>query len=117
MRGAARSAKAALVLVLASASVGCAPTRGSIGAVLSQSSRDGSVAVRSVPPGLAAARAGLEVGDQVLLIDGKDVRAMSPDAIHRSLEGPVGSKVRLTVLRRGKVERLEIERGPLRDAG
>jgi C-terminal processing protease CtpA/Prc len=71
--------------------------------------------VRSVPKGLAGAQAGLEKGDEVVLIDGRDVRAMSPDAIHESLEGPVGSKVRLTVLRRGKVERLEIERGPLHD--
>jgi C-terminal processing protease CtpA/Prc len=106
-------ALAAWAIALAIAEAGCAEGRGSIGAVLSQSNRDGTVIARRVPPGMAAARAGLERGDEVLFIDGKDVRTMSPDAIHESLEGSVGSKVRLTVLRRGKVERLEIERAPL----
>ena len=70
--------------------------------------------VREVPPTMAAARAGLQVDDEILLIDGRDVRGMSPEAIHRALEGAEGSLVRLTVLRRGSIVRLGIERGPLR---
>jgi carboxyl-terminal processing protease len=81
--------------------------------VLSQASADGKVTVRDAPPGLPAARAGIEPGDEILLIDGRDVRRMSPEAIHRALEGSVGSTVRLTVLRRGKVDRIALERAPL----
>jgi C-terminal processing protease CtpA/Prc len=55
----------------------------------------------------------MEVGDEVLLIDGRDVRRMSADAVHRALEGEIGSTVRLTIFRRGKIERLALERAPL----
>jgi C-terminal processing protease CtpA/Prc len=62
---------------------------------------------------LPAARAGLGAGDEVLLIDGRDVRAMSPEAIHLALEGDVGTTVHLTLLRRGKVLRVVLQRAPL----
>jgi carboxyl-terminal processing protease len=81
---------------------------------LVRSEREGTVIVRAAPPGLAAARAGLEPGDELLLIDGRDVRAMSSDQVHAALEGEIGSTVRLTVLRRGEIARLAVERGPLR---
>jgi hypothetical protein len=38
---------------------------------------------------------------------------MSADAVHRALEGEIGSTVRLTIFRRGKIERLALERAPL----
>ena len=63
---------------------------------------------------MAAARAGVEVGDEILLIDGRDVRGMSPEAIHLALQGDEGTRVALTVLRRGKIHRLSVERGPLK---
>jgi C-terminal processing protease CtpA/Prc len=92
---------------------GCAARTGSIGAVLGQSGADGRVTVRQAPPEHAAARAGIRAGDEILLIDGRDVRAMSPDAIHQALEGDVGSTVRLTLLRQGKIERISLTREPL----
>ena len=95
-------------------SLACTKAPGSIGAVLAQAKDDGHVTIREVPPGLPAAAAGVEVGDEILLIDGRDVRAMSPDQIHRALEGDVGSTVRLTLLRRARIERVEVRRGPLR---
>jgi len=63
---------------------------------------------------MTAARAGLEVGDEVLLIDGRDVRKMSAEGIHLALEGDQGTSVALTVLRRGTIHRLSVERGPLK---
>ena len=91
----------------------CAANPGSIGAVLAQSHLDGRVTLREVPSGYPAAEAGMAKGDEILLIEGRDVRSLSPEAIHRLLEGDVGTTVNLTVLRRGKVERVAVKRGPL----
>jgi carboxyl-terminal processing protease len=99
----------AAVLLLA----GCASRPGSIGAVLGQARADGRVTVREVPPGYPAAAAGLAAGDEVLLIDGRDVRGMSPEAIHLALEGDIGTTVQLTLLRQGKIERVALKRAPL----
>lgn len=102
-------AGAAAVLLVA-----CAATHGSIGAVLGQDKTDGRVFVRQAPASMAAARAGIEVGDEVLLIDGRDVRSMSPEAIHLALEGDQGTRVSLTILRRGAIQRIAVDRGPLK---
>jgi C-terminal processing protease CtpA/Prc len=102
-------AGAAAVLLLA-----CASTHGSIGAVLGQDKTDGRVFIRQVPPQMTAARAGVEVGDEVLLIDGQDVRRMSPEAIHQALAGDEGTHVSLTILRHGQIQRIAVERGPLK---
>jgi carboxyl-terminal processing protease len=91
----------------------CAPSTGSIGAILAKSHADGTVRVREVPLGLAASRAGVERDDEVLLVDGYDVRALSPERLHELLEGPIGSTVRLTLLRGGQIARVEIVRASL----
>jgi carboxyl-terminal processing protease len=94
----------------------CASRPGSIGAVLGQSRSDGRVTVRDAPRGLPAADAGIGPGDEVLLIDGRDVRGMSPEAIHQALEGDIGTTVHLTLLRGGKIERVALKRAPLAKA-
>lgn len=88
---------------------GCAASRGTIGAVLGRDG-DGRLYVRDVPPGLAAESAGVEAGDEILLIDGKDARAMGPDGVHRALSGEVGEPVKLTLVRRGEVLRVTMKR-------
>lgn len=117
--GLARSlfvARAVAVMAEAILTANCTPLanrpadRASIGAVLAQRHADGRVWVRSTPRGLAAARGGLEADDEVLLVDGRDVRSMSPQDLHLALEGAPGTTVRLTVFRRGRVERLLIDR-------
>ena len=105
--------KLTLAWIIARPLSGCAADPGSIGAVLAQSRQDGRVTIRQVPSGYPAAEAGVAPGDEILLIDGYDVRNMSPDAIHRRLEGEVGTTVNLTLLRRGKIERVAVKRGPL----
>jgi serine protease Do len=80
--------------------------------VLGQARDDGRVTLRRVPPGQPAARAGLEVGDEVVAIDGRDVRRMSPQAVHDALEGECGTTVSLTVLRQGRVDRVPVVRAP-----
>jgi C-terminal processing protease CtpA/Prc len=90
------------------------PVQGSVGAKLGKSNVDGRVFVREAPAGMAAARAGLLVSDEILAIDGKNVRTMSPDDVHAALSGPVGSFVTLTVKREGEAPfEVKVERGPL----
>jgi C-terminal processing protease CtpA/Prc len=106
-----------LVASFAVAAVGCpAPTPGSIGAVLAQTRADGRITVREAPPGLPAAQAGIGPGDELLLIDGVDVRSMSPQDVHKALEGEVGTTVHVTVLRHGRVDRIALRRAPIRSA-
>ena len=91
--------------------IACAAQRGTIGAVLAQDQNQ-HLFVREIPEGLAADRAGLEVGDEILTIDGHDARAMNPAAVHDALSGEVGDPVKLTVIRRGNVVRVTVKRTP-----
>jgi C-terminal processing protease CtpA/Prc len=75
-------------------------------------SADGTVVIRDAPEGLAAAEAGLRPGDQILLIDGRDVRAMDATVIHQYLTGAIGEPVKLTVLRGEEVLRVTLYRTP-----
>lgn len=90
----------------------CGPKRGTIGAVLGQTP-DGRLYVRDVPPGLGAARAGLRPDDQILLINGMDVRAMSVQQVHQALSGAVGESVKLTVVRGERVLHVKVRRTPV----
>jgi C-terminal processing protease CtpA/Prc len=90
----------------------CAAEEGTIGAMLGQRA-DGRLFVRDVPPTLAAARGGLQPGDEILLIDGKDVRAMDAAALHRALSGEVSVPVKLTVVRQDAVFRVTLPRTPV----
>ena len=91
----------------------CAPQQGTIGAVLAQQT-DGSLYVRDVPPGLAADKSGLKPGDQILLIEGMDVRMMDDKQVHRALSGDVGTSVKLTVIRGEEVLHVTVKRTPAR---
>jgi C-terminal processing protease CtpA/Prc len=111
MSGLARGfARLALALALA-LTPGCAAERGTIGAVLGQS-QDQRLVLREVPPELAAGRAGLQPGDEVLLIDGRDVRELDERGVHQALSGTVGDPVKLTLLREGRVIRVTLLRTP-----
>ena len=91
----------------------CAAQRGTIGAVLAQTP-EGRIIIREVPPGLAAARAGLVPGDEILLIDGRDPRPLDEKQLHALLSGDVDSPVKLTVVRGEEVLRVTLRRTPSR---
>lgn len=93
------------------ASYGCATQHGTIGATLGQQA-DGRLYVREVPTGLAASQAGLQPGDEITLINGRDVRDLDPKAVHRLLSGDVGEPVKLTVLRGEQVLHVTLKRTP-----
>ena len=108
--------RGALALALAAcALVGCGPGMGSIGANMVKQHTDGRLIVREVPQGMEASKAGIEVGDEILSINGRDVHAMDKQEVHDALVGPVGTTVQLTVVRGDEVLRLTVRRGPLRD--
>ncbi len=90
---------------------GCVPDTGTIGALLGQRP-DGRLFVRDTPKGLAASKQGVTPGDEILLIDGKDVRQMSERELYRNLSGDVGSTVKLTVVRGDAVIRVTLARTP-----
>ena len=106
-----RRRSGALAALLLSTALGCAPERGTIGAVLAQTP-DQRLVLRDVPPQLAAGRAGLQPGDELLLIDGRDVRELDERGVHRALGGEVGDTVKLTLLREGRVIRVTLHRTP-----
>ena len=115
-------ARALLAGAVASLLAGCAGSLGtawggSIGAVLARDNRTGKVTVYQAPEGRAAARAGLLPGDELVTIEGRDVRHLTADQVHAALEGSVGTKVKVTVLSEsdptGRPHDLQIERGPL----
>ena len=101
-------------LVVALLCAGCGGAwDGSVGAILGKDNRSGRLFVREAPPGLGAAQAGIQTGDELTRIDGKPVASMSPDDVHRALAGKVGTKVSLTVTRAGEERTVLVERGPL----
>ena len=98
-------------LLVTAALVGCGPEHGTIGALLAQTP-DQRLVLREVPKALAAGRAGLQPGDEILLIDGRDVRELNERGVHRALGGDVGDPVKLTLLRDGRVIRVTLRRTP-----
>lgn len=96
--------------IVASLLAGCGPPpRGTIGAVLLRK-EDGRVYVRDVPAHLAAAKAGVRPGDELLLIEGQDVRRLGDDDLRRVLSGQVDEPVRLTFVSDQEVRRVTIHR-------
>lgn len=88
---------------------GCVAREGTIGAMLGQRG-DGRLFVRETPPELAASRSGLRPGDEILLIDGRDVRGMNERDLHRALAGDAGTKVKITAVRGDAVLRTTLTR-------
>jgi carboxyl-terminal processing protease len=86
---------------------------GSVGAILGKDVHTGRLYVREVPPGLASAVAGIRDGDEIIAIDGTPTQDMTPEDVHKRLEGAVGSKVVLLVVREGETKRVEVLRSPL----
>jgi C-terminal processing protease CtpA/Prc len=88
----------------------CFSGKGTIGAVIAQDNDSGRLFLREVPADLAAGRAKLKPGDEILLIDGLDVRRMTPQQINAALSGEVDSPVKLTLIRQEQVLRVTLRR-------
>jgi len=55
-----------------------------------------------------AAKAGLQAGDQVVGIDGKDVTSLDPETVHQMVLGDAGTQVTLTILRPGQSKTFDV---------
>jgi len=60
-------------------------------------------------PGSPAEEAGLQPGDEVVAVDGEDVTGIDANIVIRSVLGPAGTTVHLTIRREGETELLEFE--------
>jgi carboxyl-terminal processing protease len=58
-------------------------------------------------PGSPAEKAGLQPGDKVIAIDGKDMTGVDAELVRQQVLGPAGSKVDLTVAREGESKPLD----------
>jgi carboxyl-terminal processing protease len=100
---------ATIVLVLwAALHLGCAGP-GGIHARMAYS-EEGGVRVIDVPPGSAAEKGGLRVGDRIAAIEGTSVTSLSYQEVVERLRGRSGSAVEIEVARDGEMVPLTIER-------
>ena len=88
---------------------------GGIGAILGHSSDEHRLFVREVPPDSPSAEAGLQPGDEVLQIDGRDVAEMELSEVVVALHGEVDTKVKLHVRRGEETLDFDVLRAPYRE--
>jgi carboxyl-terminal processing protease len=70
--------------------------------------------VRSTPPAQGAAEAALAIDDEIVAIDGKDVKGMSEDDVRRAVRGDFGSTLTVTVVRDGRRRDVSVKRSRLK---
>lgn len=83
-----------------------AEPKGQFGATISK--RFGYAAVVSIIPGGPADKGGVQNGDIFEAIEGKSSREMSLAEVNQALDGPVGSKVNVSVVRAGRAEPVKL---------
>jgi carboxyl-terminal processing protease len=78
-------------------------TRGRFGGIGIELTLEGGVPqIISPIDGTPAAAAGIEPGDRIIKVDGTPTAGMDSEEVVKRLRGPVGTKVTLTILRRGR---------------
>jgi carboxyl-terminal processing protease len=91
----------------------CASEPGTIGAALGRQP-DGRWYVRSTPPGQGAAEAGLLADDEVVAVDGKEVKGMREEDVRRMVRGDLGSTMTITIVREGRRQDVTVKRSRLK---
>ncbi len=84
-----------------------------IGAYLGEGEEPGSIVFTKWVEGSPAAESGLELGDQLVSIDGVTVEGMSLDQVISRIKGAAGTQVTLTVLRDGQTLHFTLTRAPI----
>ena len=64
--------------------------------------QDGLIGVVSLIHGSEAAQSGIKAGDRIEAVDGLSIEGLSGDEATAKMQGPAGSKLTLTFVRRGK---------------
>ena len=83
---------------------------GSVDAVFRYRPQDSTTAVVEIRPKSFAEKAGLQAGDLIIAIDGKDITGISFEEVRNLLRGPVGSNVRISVKRNESISDVVVER-------
>ncbi len=105
---------ALVALVLTAGPAWAAKPMGGVGIGITVD-EDQSVWVDTVVPGGPADQAGIQEGDEVIAIDGRDVEGISPTRIPELIRGPVGSTVTLRVVDEDDAERdVKLRRAAMR---
>jgi carboxyl-terminal processing protease len=76
--------------------------------------RDGWVTVTQPRAGSPAERAGIQVGDRLVEVDGKPMQGWTVGEARDALQGPLGTSVALVVERQGTRLRVTLERADIR---
>jgi carboxyl-terminal processing protease len=80
-------------------------TRGSFGGIgIRIGVEDGQVVIVEPMDGTPASKAGLKQGDRIVKIDGQPTEGLTLQEAVRRMRGPVGSRLVLSIVRRGGVE-------------
>ncbi len=84
------------------------------GVGMSVDTRDGWIVVTQPRPGSPAERAGIQVGDRLVEVEGKSMAGWTVGEARQALQGPLGSRVELVVERNGSRHRVTLERADIR---
>jgi carboxyl-terminal processing protease len=60
-------------------------------------------------PNSPAEKAGLQSGDQIIAVDGKDMTSLLPEAVRQKVLGTEGTTVRLTIQRPGEIAPFDVQ--------
>jgi len=84
---------------------------------MSLAARDGCIYITSVFPESPACKSGLNSGDIIMEINGKNIENYSPDSAYNLLSGDCGKEINLNIVRKGKKKffSLKIEEFKLRE--
>ena len=83
------------------------------GVGLSVDQHEGWIVVTATRSGLPADRAGIQVGDRLVELDGQSMKGWSFDEARNALRGPLGSILALTIERNGAKIPLKLERSDI----
>jgi carboxyl-terminal processing protease len=77
--------------------------------------REDGVVVEEVSPGSPASRQGLQPGDRILAVGGRDIDGLGSAAAGLLLRGPIGSTVEVNLVGRGRSRRtVTLERSAMK---
>lgn len=74
------------------------------------------IKIVGVLEGGSAIKAGIEEGDLIKAVDGKDMKGLSIDAVQAAVTGELGTEVSVTVLRGTEELTFKMERAPVNDS-
>lgn len=69
--------------------------------------RDGAVTVLNLVEGYSAAKQGIQVGDHILDVDGKNMVGAKPEDVRSLVRGEAGTEVKMNIAREGELKPLE----------